>query len=395
MSLSLLPLSDSAVVDLPPNARRLLLELMTNGPTHRADLARVLGVSRTTITNLTTTLIEDGLLEVINTDLSQLKRPVAITPQLGTLVSLAFFVDTCTLAISTLDGRLLAQESLGIDAALTALERLDKAMELVRATYRLLGLELASVCGIHLALDTQINTHTGDIHARHASVRWYGVNPLKYLRAIFPVPIILENSIRLSGLAEALSGAGRCFQDVLYLSVRDGATSAHIRNGEIVSGSHGGAGEFGHVVYQWDGPLCACGNRGCAMQYMCIPALVANYHRRTDQEVDWLLFLQLVEAGDQVAVDIAQDAAVVCARTLINVAHVLDPGVVIINQAGVARLPNFITEVGDYVSAHALPLVGRHLQVIGSSLPDVVEATARTGIHPLRQSPQVQAMFKK
>ena len=387
-----LPAGAPVLADLPPNARRLLLELMTNGPTHRADLARALGVSRTTITNLTTSLIEDDLLEIIETDRSQLKRPVATTARLGTLVSLAFFVDTCALAITTFDGRLAAQASVAIAPTLSARERLDTAIELVRATYRQHHLDVESLRGIHLALDTQVNTRTGDIHAEHASVRWYGVNPLQYLRAAFPVPILLENSIRLSGLAEALWGVGSGHRDVLYLSVRRGATSAHIQDGAIVSGSHGGAGEFGHVVYHWDGPPCACGNRGCAMQYMCIPALVGIYQKRTGRQVDWPQFLQLVEAGDQVAQGIAEDAAVVCARTLINVAHVLDPGVVIIDRAGVARLPNFIDEVGHYLGEHALPLVGRHLQVIASTLPDVVGATARAGIHPLRQSAQVQAL---
>jgi hypothetical protein len=32
---------------------------------------------------------------------------------------------------------------------------------------------------------------------------------------------------------------------------------------ELYRGSHSGAGEFGHVTMVPDGPLCACGKRGC------------------------------------------------------------------------------------------------------------------------------------
>lgn len=379
------------IAEIPPNARRLLHHLITNGPTHRADLARALDVSRTTITNLTTSLREERLVEILGTDKNGLKLPLATTPHLGTLVSLAFFVDTCALAVATLDGRITTEATLAISPSLDARARLDAAIELIRSTYRKLELEPSSLRGIHLALDTQVNTRTGDIHAAQASARWYGVNPRKYLSDAFPVPIALENSIRLSGLAEALWGAGKDYRDVLYLSVRRGATSAHIQNRHIIAGAHGGAGEFGHVVYQWGGPACACGNRGCAMQYMCIPALLDHYQQHVGEAIEWNTFLERARRGDQVVTELAAEAAIVCARTLLNIAHVIDPGIVIINCAGVARLPHFIEQVGNYVAQHALPLVGRHLQVIGSALPDVVEATARAGIYALRHNRQIQA----
>lgn len=36
-----------------------------------------------------------------------------------------------------------------------------------------------------------------------------------------------------------------------------------IENGEIIQGSSGSNGEFGHIILDKNGPICSCGNRGC------------------------------------------------------------------------------------------------------------------------------------
>lgn len=51
-----------------------------------------------------------------------------------------------------------------------------------------------------------------------------------------------------------------CADSFLYLSCDIGIGGAIVRDGEIVSGSHGFAGEIGHVSVSLDGPLCGCGD---------------------------------------------------------------------------------------------------------------------------------------
>ena len=65
-----------------------------------------------------------------------------------------------------------------------------------------------------------------------------------------------------------------CADSFLYLSCDIGIGGAIVRDGEIVSGSHGFAGEIGHVSVSLDGPLCGCGRRGCLETYAGRRALV-------------------------------------------------------------------------------------------------------------------------
>ncbi len=61
-------------------------------------------------------------------------------------------------------------------------------------------------------------------------------------------------------------GAGRhgeSVRNLVAVTISEGIGVGMILNGQLVTGASGLAGEFGHVTIQENGPLCACGNRGC------------------------------------------------------------------------------------------------------------------------------------
>ena len=62
-----------------------------------------------------------------------------------------------------------------------------------------------------------------------------------------------------------------------YVSVSDGVGVAIVMNGEVLRGEHHTAGELGHVSLDPNGPLCACGKRGCWEAFACNSATSARY----------------------------------------------------------------------------------------------------------------------
>jgi len=79
------------------------------------------------------------------------------------------------------------------------------------------------------------------------------------------LPIEVENEANLGGLAE-LWLAGRP-ADFCHVSGEAGIGAAIVVGGRLLRGARGFAGELGHVPVRPDGPLCACGARGCLEQY--------------------------------------------------------------------------------------------------------------------------------
>ncbi len=78
------------------------------------------------------------------------------------------------------------------------------------------------------------------------------------------VPCLLENDVRIAatGAWQYLWG-NRSTGTLAYLNFGTGVSAGVVINGELYRGSHGMAGEIGHVIVEPDGDLCACGLRGC------------------------------------------------------------------------------------------------------------------------------------
>jgi glucokinase len=79
----------------------------------------------------------------------------------------------------------------------------------------------------------------------------------------FSAPAFMDNDANAAALAEAMFGAGKGHQYLLYLTVSSGIGGGIITGGRVYRGATGMAGEIGHMTVLPDGPPCTCGRRGC------------------------------------------------------------------------------------------------------------------------------------
>lgn len=77
------------------------------------------------------------------------------------------------------------------------------------------------------------------------------------------VPVVVDHDVTVAGWAEWLQGAGRGFDDVVFVALGTGVAASLVVNGRLVRGGLGQAGELGHLVVRPGGLLCACGAHGC------------------------------------------------------------------------------------------------------------------------------------
>jgi glucokinase len=97
------------------------------------------------------------------------------------------------------------------------------------------------------------------------------------LRERFPgIPVRVHNDAICVVAGEHWRGAGRGRDNVLGMVVSTGVGGGLVLDSRIISGASGNAGHIGHVVVDpEDGPVCACGGRGCLEAIARGPALVA------------------------------------------------------------------------------------------------------------------------
>jgi predicted NBD/HSP70 family sugar kinase len=73
----------------------------------------------------------------------------------------------------------------------------------------------------------------------------------------------MDNVANACVLSEVWFGDSDGSRDMVVVNVSEGIGTGIFANGRLLRGEVGMAGEFGHVELVPDGPLCACGNRGC------------------------------------------------------------------------------------------------------------------------------------
>ncbi len=162
----------------------------------------------------------------------------------------------------------------------------------------------------------------------------------------FRVPVRLDNDANAQAFCELKFGAGRGYDDLIFLTVSSGIGAGIVLNRKIYRGMTGTAGEFGHTIVDPDSDfICTCGNRGCLMGCACGLTLPARFRKKIENgmqtslslpedfdysRVDGKLILQGLEAGDPVSVEIVRDCADYIGIGIYNIFQVFNPPLVIL-----------------------------------------------------------------
>ncbi len=200
-------------------------------------------------------------------------------------------------------------------------------------------------------------------------------------------PVRVENDANAAALAEWRYGAGRGFEDLVYLTMSTGVGGGLVLGGRLHPGLGGNAGEIGHLPVEWDGEPCACGLRGCLEAYVG-GAAWSRRLRRIAPEPGRVAELaggreratprQLVAAareGDGFALAEMARWNEYLARGIAAVVFVLAPQAVILGTiASAAGEALCLGPLRQRVAARVWPLLGRGLAILpsglGESLPD-------------------------
>ena len=83
------------------------------------------------------------------------------------------------------------------------------------------------------------------------------------------------NDANIAALGEMWQGAAKGYSDIVMATIGTGIGGGIIVNGQIISGSKGGAGEIGHICVNKDETeKCSCGKTGCLEQYASATGIV-------------------------------------------------------------------------------------------------------------------------
>ncbi len=239
----------------------VLRVLYDRGPLSRADLARATGLTAPTISDITTGLLAEGLVEETGLGPSTGgKRPtlLQVVDDSRHLIGLDLARGDFRGAVMNLRGEIRRRVTLPLE---------DRSGEAALAlVYELVDTLLASasrpVLGIGIGAPGLVDAERGVV-VDAVNVAWRDVPLAELLQRRTGLPAYATNDCHTAALAEHLFGGGHASDALVVINVGHGVGSGIVVKGQLLAGSPFGAGEIGHLVVDPGGDLCRCGNRGC------------------------------------------------------------------------------------------------------------------------------------
>jgi predicted NBD/HSP70 family sugar kinase len=267
------------------NLALVIQALYDNPGLSRADLARLTGLTRVTISDIVAELLADGLL--VETGASDKVRPgkratkLQVAADSRAILAVDISGETTLVgAVYSLGGEVLHRSSRPLSKSDAALSELRGLLgELVAAAE-------SPILGVGIGTP---GTVEGSV-VTAANLDWHFLDLAKSLAAVTHAPIEVENDANVAALAERRFAGGE--DDLIRIQISRGVGSGLLLGGVAITGSSGAAGEIGHVVIEHNGTPCSCGKRGCLETWISVPALSGRIESDPDGREE-----TLAEAG--------------------------------------------------------------------------------------------------
>lgn len=162
------------------------------------------------------------------------------------------------------------------------------------------------------------------------------------------------NDANVAALGEMWKGGGQGHQDLVAVTLGTGVGGGIIINGKIVNGANGSGGEIGHIhVEDNETEPCGCGNFGCLEEYASATGITRLANRKlkaSDKdsvlrqgEVSAKSVFDAVKAGDELAIEVAEQFGEYLGKGLAVIAGVVNPEVFVIG-GGVSKAGEVLFE---------------------------------------------------
>ncbi len=353
------------------NERLVVRTVYDLGPISRADVARQTGLTRTTVSDVVTGLLDDGVV-----------REIGRGPSSGGKAPILLEVDQ--------DARLVVGLDLGEEQFAGSLVNLrgeirrtvelpvagrdgDDAVQLVYVLLdELLDGVAAPLLGIGIGTPGLVDSRTGTIR-RAVNLDWRDLPLGAMVGERYDVPVNVANDSQAAALAEYTFAGGGRVPNLIAIRVGRGVGAGLVLRGALFQGDGFGAGEIGHIVVDDDGALCRCGRSGCLETVAGMRAIEARATAATGAPTDLEAVRAATDAGEAWAVEIVEDAGKALGRSIAALTGALDIERVVLLGPVTALGDRWLAAVRREAGSGALALLADTLDIqVGRPTTNVV-----------------------
>ncbi|MBM4761185.1 ROK family transcriptional regulator [Bacillus sp. B15-48] len=332
------------------NRSLILQKIIEHEILSRADLSKITGLNKATISVQVADLLDEGL--VCETELehhSVGRKPIMLSINEGAGYVLGIDLDYKSIiyTISNLKGQPVYENEEKIDTddydfIINNLVRKIKDYQL-RFSNSPYGI-VNAVIGIH----GTVNKKDGSIRF-NPRYKWLRKNIKEDLQKELTVPLFIENNANLSAFAEKVYKHHHS-NNLLTVILTSGIGSGMIIDGGLHKGFHGYAGEMGHMIIFPNGDPCRCGNHGCWELYASEPKLLKKLEAELQQTNLSISDIQKLLEADHIIVKSYIDRFLqYISIGLNNIINMYNPETIVMNSELLKVYPESVEKLKGYL----------------------------------------------
>lgn len=201
------------------------------------------------------------------------------------------------------------------------------AQDLIKATQ--------PVKAVGMACPGPLNGKEGIVYETPNLAGWHNVPARDILQKHLDLPVVLINDANAAAYGEWWVGAGREVDTMILFTLGTGVGGGIVIDDELYLGPDETAGELGHMIINFDGPECPCGNRGCIEAYAGAKAIRRELKKAIaegvktkieipegdEDDFGTLVVYEAAKEGDELAIRLFRDVGRylgIAAATMIN-----------------------------------------------------------------------------
>lgn len=252
----------------------------------------------------------------------------------------------------------------GLEYMLTSLKRLIMNLQAKYPKIKAIGVGIPGMV-----------TTNGTVRYSPNLPEWEDVPLGKFLFNVFSIPVVIDNDANVAAYAEMLVGAGRDYENFIYVTLGTGVGGSIVINRKIFRGERNAAGEFGHLIFSPNERLDASRpfRTGVLEEYLGKAQITSYAKKYIKDKPDTLLLSypkpdpyfisEAAEKGDEVAVEILNYIGFLLGIGLTTVMNFLDINVAIVG-GGVSLAPDhFIISAINTIRQRALPHIAESVVI--------------------------------
>ena len=356
--------------------------LRKQGRISRTELSNITGWSKAKTSQEIRSLVDKGYLVEFGEGASQggrKPRLLLLNNQLGYVAGIDIGATSLDIALADITGLILQRCSEPTDVHLSPEAVFGRCSELLLELIQTQGLTPTQVLGIGVDVPGPVDFSRGVLVAPPLMPAWENFPIRDFFKSTFSSAfVVVDNDVNIMALGEQRAGDGVGVDHFIFVKIGTGIGAGIISNGKIHRGNDGSAGDIGHICVDKNGPLCACGNRGC-LEAMAAGPAIAFRAMESARNGSSPVLKKMLEArggilrpedvnaacreGDQAALDIIRDSGQMIGDVLASLVNFFNPSHIFIG-GGIANFGNhLLVAIRRAVLHRSLPLATTHLSI--------------------------------